>query len=281
MSHSDGSISDDDFRELVDKVPQDCRITIVSDSCHSGGLIDEAKEQIGESCKDDSEDTEEGGSGLGFVGTIIQKTGDAIGSAFGRDHGDDEVDDSALKNRSLPLETLVDILKQKTGNDNINVGNVRPTLFDVFGEDSTPKVKKFMKVLMDNLQGMVGGLAQQLLQQKLETNADYGKPAMETEVGGKHDAYAGSKKKTLPENGILISGCQSDQTSADATPSADKAESFGALSHAIQIIIEESDGKISNRELVEKARNSLKKQGFKQRPGLYCEDKHVDASFIC
>lgn len=45
------SYADDDFRDFVDKVPEGCRITIVSDSCHSGGLIDEAKEQIGESTK--------------------------------------------------------------------------------------------------------------------------------------------------------------------------------------------------------------------------------------
>nr|XP_043612143.1 metacaspase-4-like [Erigeron canadensis] len=292
-------ITDDDFRELVDKVPHGCRITIVSDSCHSGGLIDDAKEQIGESCKDDSNEKGEDSSNLGFVGNIIQKTGDAIHSAFHRDNaGDELVEGSTIKNRALPLETVLDILKQKTGNENINVGNVRPTLFDLFGEDSTPKVKKFMKVLMDSFQGSgannesggegsggllgkIGDLAQQFLKEKLENNADYGKPAMETQVSGKQDAYAGSKKKKLPENGILISGCQTDQTSADATPSAGKAESYGALSHAIQTIVEESDAKLTNRELVMKARDLMKKQGFKQRPGLYCEDKHADASFIC
>ncbi|KAK9058185.1 hypothetical protein SSX86_023025 [Deinandra increscens subsp. villosa] len=286
-------ITDDDFRELVDKVPLGCTITIVSDSCHSGGLIDQAKEQIGESCNEDSQTNEPG-----FVGNIIQKTGDALKSAF---HHDDDVEGTTVENRSLPLDTLVDILKQKTGNNDVTVGNVRPTLFDMFGEDSSPKVKKFMKVLLDSFKGiggggdddgkeeassegggfmgMVGGLAQQFLKQKLEINVDYGKPAMETEVGGKEDAYAGSKKKKLPENGILISGCQTDQTSADATKSA---ESYGALSHAIQTIVEELDGKvISNREIVVKARNMLKDQGFKQKPGLYCEDKHADSPFIC
>ncbi|PWA63031.1 Peptidase C14, caspase catalytic [Artemisia annua] len=288
-------ITDDDIRELVDKVPPGCRITIVSDSCHSGGLIDDAKEQIGDSCKDESGDNkEESGSGSG-IGNFIQRTGDALKSAFHRDNAGDEVQDSAVINRALPLDTIIDILKQKTGNDNINVGNVRPTLFDVFGEDSSPKVKRFMKVLFGSLQGgasdesgggggflgKVNTLAQQFLKPKLENNADYGKPAMETEVAGKQDAYAGSKKKNPPENGILISGCQTDQTSADATPSAGKAESFGALSHAIQTIIEEMDGKITNRELVEKARDLMKIQGFKQRPGLYCDDKYTDASFIC
>ncbi|KVI00625.1 metacaspase-4-like [Cynara cardunculus var. scolymus] len=285
-------ITDDDFRELVDQVPHGCKLTIVSDSCHSGGLIDDAKEQIGESCKDDlSEEKREAESGSGF-GNFLQKTEDALESIFSRKGGGEE-DDLSVTNRSLPLDTLVDILKQKTGKDDINVGNVRPTLFDVFGDDSSPKVKKFMKVLLDSLQGSggdgggggflgkVSGLAQEFLKQKLESNSNYGKPAMETEVGGKQDAYAGSKKKKLPENGILISGCQTDQTSADATPSGKQELSFGALSHTIQAIVEESNGKITNHELVTKARIMMKKQGFKQRPGLYCDDKHVNDPFIC
>ncbi|KAI5076161.1 hypothetical protein GOP47_0008226 [Adiantum capillus-veneris] len=42
-------IHDDDFQELVDKLPPRVIFTMVSDSCHSGGLIDKAKEQIGDS----------------------------------------------------------------------------------------------------------------------------------------------------------------------------------------------------------------------------------------
>ena len=45
------SNADHDFKELVAKVPDGCLLTIVSDSCHSGGLIDKAKEQIGNSTK--------------------------------------------------------------------------------------------------------------------------------------------------------------------------------------------------------------------------------------
>ena len=40
-------ITDVDFRQLVDRVPQGATFTMVSDSCHSGGLIDQEKEQIG------------------------------------------------------------------------------------------------------------------------------------------------------------------------------------------------------------------------------------------
>ncbi|KAK6124555.1 hypothetical protein DH2020_041703 [Rehmannia glutinosa] len=309
-------ITDDDFRDLVDQVPEGCQITIVSDSCHSGGLIDEAKEQIGESTKQNEE--EGGGSGFGFKNFLRRNVEDAIESRgihipselkFGHHHsrhrqedeeGEEEITEGNqgqgyFKNKDLPLSTLIELLKQKTGKDDIDVGKLRPTLFDVFGDDASPKVKKFMNVIFSKLKGhdqgegesggflgMVGGLAQQFLKQKLEENdEDYAKPALETHVGNKQEVYAGSTKRALPDSGILISGCQTDQTSADASPSGDASQAYGALSNAIQTIIAESDGQISNQELVLKARQLLKKQGYTQRPGLYCGDHHVDAPFVC
>ncbi|KAJ9563243.1 hypothetical protein OSB04_008403 [Centaurea solstitialis] len=304
-------ITDDDFREIVDQVPHGCRITIVSDSCHSGGLIDEAKEQIGESYKNDNEEQEEStGSGSGFRSFLHKSAENALESRGIRlpsalrhkrhDQEDEEEEEGTyegdlhVKNKSLPLSTLLEILKQKTGKEDIEVGNVRPALFDLFGEDSSPKVKKFMNVLLSKFQGgndesgggggffgIVGGLAQEFLKQKLENDSEYAKPAMETSVGSKEDAYAGSKNRDMPENGILISGCQSQETSADATPGGNAKEAYGALSNAIQTIIEESGGEVSNHELVSKARKLLKKQGFTQNPGLYCDDNHVEASFVC
>ncbi|XP_022157714.1 metacaspase-4-like [Momordica charantia] len=307
-------ITDNDFRELVDRVPERCRFTIVSDSCHSGGLIDDAEEQIGEStnAKHDNEE-EENTSRFGFRNFIDQSVEGAlethgihVPSAFQHGREDDAAATAAaqprelelsngervnVKSRSLPLPTLIDILKQKTGKDDMDVGKLRPTLFDVFGEDASPKVKKFMKVIMEKLEsgqsgggggllGMVGGLAQEFLKQKLQENEGYVKPALETQVGTKNEVYAGSAKRALPDGGILISGCQTDQTSADATPLGNAAASYGALSNAIQTILAESDGSVTNRELVLAAREKLKRQGFTQRPGLYCSDRHAHAPFV-
>ncbi|KAK4595101.1 hypothetical protein RGQ29_018743 [Quercus rubra] len=303
-------ITDDDFRDLVDQIPEGCRLTIVSDSCHSGGLIDEAKEQIGESTKGEGNGSGSG-SGFGFKSFLKQSVGDAFESRgihipHRRHHEEEEEDvdrDIAygehgyVKSRSLPLSTLIEILKQKTGKDDIDVGKLRPALYNIFGEDATPKVKKFMKVIFNKLQhrqdegesgegggllGMVGSLAQDFLKQSLEENNEgYSKPALETQVGSKKEAYAGSMQRALPDNGILISGCQTDQTSADATPGGNAAAAYGALSNAIQTIIEETGGEITNQELVLRARQLLKRQGFSQRPGLYCSDHHVDAPFVC
>ncbi|KAJ8761154.1 hypothetical protein K2173_001210 [Erythroxylum novogranatense] len=301
-------ITDDDFKELVDRVPEGCRLTIVSDSCHSGGLIDDAKEQIGHSTQSQEQESDSGG----FKSFLHQTVQDAFESRgihlpsglrhHGSGHRHREEADvdyreveaeygqrGYVKSRSLPLSTLIDILKQKTGKDDIDVGTLRPTLFDVFGEDASPKVKKFMKFIMNKIQhgdgesgsGGIVGFVGQFLIQKLENDQGYAQPALETELGSKEEVYAGTAKRSLTDSGILISGCQTDQTSADASPSGNSAEAYGALSNAIQTILADTDGEIANRELVLKARKMLKQQGFTQQPGLYCSDNHAETSFVC
>ncbi|ESQ27185.1 hypothetical protein EUTSA_v10018629mg [Eutrema salsugineum] len=300
-------ITDDEFREFVEKVPKDARITFISDSCHSGGLIDEAKEQIGESTKKKPKKDSGSASGRhGIKGFVLEAVEEALESRGIHipHHRKDGIEETKTKeiielengekvhlgNKSLPLQTLIDILKQDTGNDDIQVGKIRPTLFNVFGEDATPKVKKFMKVILTKLQqgksecgilGMIGKLAQEFLEQKLNDDEDYVKPAMQTHVGNKQEVYAGASNGSLADNGILISGCQTDQTSADASPPGKPEMAYGAFTNAVQIIFGETEGKITYKELVLKARKLLKKQGFTQQPGLYCSDAYVNAPFIC
>ncbi|CAO2823165.1 unnamed protein product [Amaranthus hypochondriacus] len=305
-------ITDEDFKELVCQVPEGCRITIVSDSCHSGGLISGAKEQIGESTQSNSNEGDSGSSQFSFSGFLKNAVRDTVSDAIEsrgihlphhqtRNHEpnyrvieDDsyEGDRDYVKSRSLPLSTLIDMLKEKTGKDDIDVGKIRPTLFDVFGEDASPKVKKFMKVILDKLHGgeggtgdllaAVGGLAMEFFKQKLdEKDEDYAKPTADIEVQSKDEVYAGATKRSLPRHGILLSGCQTHQTSADASPAGNADEAYGAFSNAIQTILEQSNGEISNQEIVSNARKLLKRQGFTQQPGLYCCDDYVDAPFVC
>ncbi|XP_057545044.1 metacaspase-4-like [Amaranthus tricolor] len=305
-------ITDEDFKDLVCQVPEGCRITIVSDSCHSGGLISGAKEQIGESTQSNSNEGNTGSSQFSFSGFLKNAVRDTVSDAIEsrgihlphhqtRNHEpnyrvieDDsyEGDRDYVQSRSLPLSTLIDMLKEKTGKDDIDVGKIRPTLFDVFGEDASPKVKKFMKVILDKLHGgeggtgdllaAVGGLAMEFFKQKLdEKDEDYAKPAADIEVQSKEEVYAGATKRSLPRHGILLSGCQTHQTSADASPAGNADEAYGAFSNAIQTILEESNGEISNQEIVSNARKLLKRQGFTQQPGLYCCDDYVDAPFVC
>ncbi|KAI5078474.1 hypothetical protein GOP47_0006730 [Adiantum capillus-veneris] len=331
-------INDEDFRELIDKLPKGVAFTIVSDSCHSGGLIEDTKEQIGDSFDPQREpevdplqfgdanrgvdggyeEENEGGGWGGLLKKGFKKAweSDSVRDAMGigrREkpcHGDDSGaaqqvylggDDVEVKNKALSLDTLIDMLKDKTGRQDIEVGSIRPTLYDTFGEDSSSKVKKFVQVMMGRLQkgnegkegegggfmGVMGGLAAQFLQNQLNQSDDsdaYLKPAMQTDAPSPQAAYAGVKPGTrIADMGVLVSGCQSDQTSADAKPGGDATQAYGALSNAIQTILASSEPgqPIPNRHLVTEARRLLVNQGYTQQPGLYCADQNRDAPFIC
>ena len=92
-----------------------------------------------------------------------------------------------------------------------------------------------------------------------------------------------NNKKTMKytaDMGVLVSGCQSHETSADASGQLGN-EGYGAMSNAIQIVLSQNHGSITNYELVSKIREILKKQGFTQQPGLYCSDENAKAPFIC
>ncbi|KAI5076341.1 hypothetical protein GOP47_0008406 [Adiantum capillus-veneris] len=380
-------ITDDDFRELVDRIPAGATFTLISDSCHSGGLVNNAKEQIGESSKQGGSvavpapapapastkapakkpagKRELGGFAEGLKSFVSGKMhgasedGGAAGmsdSALGNgahQHLYKEQDEyfqnvpyegeAHVRSRSLPVSTLLEILKEKTGRDDLDVGAIRPTLFHMFREHSSNKVKAFVKVMMhgmhdDNddqnkgsghhdIRGAVGALAHRFLKHKLdeEDNADdYLKPAMEMEVVDRKAAYAGGKaagkiggkagggkpggagkanagkaggsnaggkaeskeeKKSMvsviKDLGILISGCQSHETSADANPTGKEGDAYGAMSNALQTILSQQKGPITNHELVSKLREALQKQGFSQHPGLYCNDENASRPFIC
>lgn len=218
---------------MVNKVAEGSRITIVSDSCHSGGLIDESKEQIGESTgrnrkkqQQQKQHKQKCSSLKSFLCTEVHQ---------------EEAAAEHMTSKSLPLSTLIEILKQKTGKHDIDAGKLRPTLFDIFGNEATPKIAKFMNAVRSKFGGGGG----------------------------------------ITDGGILISGCQSDETSADTSPEGDTARAYGVLSNAIQVIIAETDGRVSNRKLVVRARKLLKRQGFPQHPGLYCTDQYLNAPFIC
>jgi hypothetical protein len=66
---------------------------------------------------------------------------------------------------------------------------------------------------------------------------------MEQEVHSVDEVYAVTKA-WAPNNGILISGCQTNQTTADAT--TPQGVSFGALSNAIQTILANEHEKVTN-----------------------------------
>ncbi|KAM3404981.1 hypothetical protein ACQJBY_007839 [Aegilops geniculata] len=294
-------IKDQDFTELVRKVPDGCLFTMVSDSCHSGGLIDKTKEQIGNSTKQSKAqqqrrhrpppaDASLCASLLGAVRGALEYVGIRLGrraKQAGPPAG------TATTSRSLPLSTYIRMLKEQTGKDDVGVGSIRTTLFHHFGDDATPKIKKLVKAVVHCHGKLRHGADQaatvaELIPEAKPEGGDGGDqagalgPAMEQEVRSVEEVYAGAAaaKAPPPRNGVLISGCQTDESSADLTTAS--GVSYGALSNAIQAVLaEERRGKVTNRELVQRARGLLAKQGYVQQPGLYCSDEHADAAFIC
>lgn len=56
-----------------------------------------------------------------------------------------------LKNKSLPLNILTSILSQRTGRS-VKPGNIYQNLYDLFGEDASPTVKVFVRILLNKLE---------------------------------------------------------------------------------------------------------------------------------
>ena len=57
-------------------------------------------------------------------------------------------------------------------------------------------------------------------------------------------------------------------------------KAYGAFSNAVQTVLKEHLGKLSNKEVVMLARKALQAQHFEQHPCLYCSDENVDAAFL-
>ncbi|KAK1281412.1 Metacaspase-9 [Acorus gramineus] len=191
-------ITDVDFRQLVNQLPPGASFTIVSDSCHSGGLIDKEKEQIGPSST--PRDT---------TSTPFTKT--------------------------IPFESVLAHLASLTG---LPSPDIEDHLSNLFG--TTERSLKY-------------------------TSPD-----------------ERSHNPVGPDDGILLSGCQADETSADVNPEEEwgLGKACGAFSNAIQEVLKEHPGRISNRELVMRARARLSAQRFAQHPCLYCSDENADAAFL-
>lgn len=196
-----------DFRELVNHVPERATFTFLSDSCHSGGLIDKETEQIGPSSIHDKD----------IFGSL---------TFFGNFH----------KPKTIPIQSITEHLTSLT---NISTSDIAPHLMELFGPDASILFRT---------------------------------PPHE------HDSMA---KPLKPDEGILLSGCQANETSADVEITENGRVGYGAFSHAIQKVLKENLSPLSNRQVVLLARNFLRMHHLnKQHPCLYCNDKNADAIFL-
>ncbi|XP_074319123.1 metacaspase-9 [Silene latifolia] len=195
-------ITDVDFRQLVNRLPKGASFTIISDSCHSGGLIDKEKEQI----------------------------------------GPNSLTPTAWTNKLQPKPKHIEhesILSHLTSLTNMVESELGDHLRSLFGEGVSLKFR-LPELELDKLFG----------------------PAH-------------------PDSGILLSGCQSNETSADMPANGSNKEAHGAFSYAIQSVLKAHKGAMSNKEVVMLAREMLEKEGVEgQHPCLYCSDENAKAPFL-
>mmetsp|Transcript_24437 Transcript_24437/g.43497 ORF Transcript_24437/g.43497 Transcript_24437/m.43497 type:complete len:398 (-) Transcript_24437:140-1333(-) len=285
-------IVDDDLRRILVNLPEGVKFTMVADCCHSGTLLDHTAVQI-EGNKDP--DAPE-----------IPSMG-ALGSLFGFKSLDDR--GLEIHNKSLPMESLMQMLGNQSGGQ-VNANNIHSTLSQLFGADASPQlVQLALPMLLQQLSGAGGangsssaeGTGQggcaclPMLMGLLgggskppSAGASSGAPA--PLPGGVAVHLPGQKppaNQQLPDDkGILVTGCQSHETSADACPGGNKSQAYGALSNAIQGVVrqhqEVSAGQpLTNRELVTRVRTVLLQSGFSQNPCLECAISHAEEPFIC
>ncbi|XWS74599.1 hypothetical protein CRYUN_Cryun01aG0012400 [Craigia yunnanensis] len=191
-------ITDVDFRQLVNRLPKGASLTILSDSCHSGGLIDKEKEQVGAS--------------------TVKNTTTSV----------------SYRAKSIPLESILEHLTSLTS---INTSDIGTHLLESFGADAS---------------------------------LEFRIPLLESDL----------LKSLKADEGILLSGCQANETSADMNATESGGKAYGAFSNAVQLVLKENSGGLSNRQVVMLARKVLEAQGFEQHPCLYCSDGNADATFL-
>ena len=108
-----------------------------------------------------------------------------------------------------------------------------------------------------------------------------GEPSFPAATGG-----GGTAGEATTAQGVLITGCQSHETSADACPSGDPKKAFGALTNALTTSVRATkknnpNASVSYKALVQDVRKVLLQAKFTQNPCLECEDGDVDKPFIC
>ncbi|XP_016478669.1 metacaspase-9-like [Nicotiana tabacum] len=98
-------ITNVDIRKIVNRIPEGATITILSDSCHSGGLIDKEKEQIGPSHKPKNQ----------AEGKTIQSS-------------------QSCKPKFIPQETVLEHLTSLT---NIKTSDIGTHMLQLFGNEAS------------------------------------------------------------------------------------------------------------------------------------------------
>lgn len=262
---------DDDLKGYFKQLPTGCRVTCVTDCCHSGSMLDGEAVMIEGPKSDDDND---------------EKDDEYEGGTREYNH----------TSRSLPIETVASILGGNLGHDvDSTSGGIQGAIAEMFGK----KAGRF---------GRLGYFAASLFGRKKD-NGDHGSSSSSSSGGGERGASttesdSSSAYSDRGESGdeedeeweeyedeefddeeeesrdvaVLITGCQAHETSADVTTS--DGDAFGALTKTLSGVVA-SNPSISYYDLVSKVRARLCVEGFSQNPCLECTTANSTRRFIC
>ncbi|KAK1867724.1 hypothetical protein I4F81_010227 [Pyropia yezoensis] len=329
-------IVDDDLRAIVSTIPDGCRLTLVTDCCHSGSMLDHSEVAI--------EGEKDGNS----KASLLEESASLMSLLTG---GTREVGGVDVKNRALPITDVASLLTQITGRS-VQPGNIRSTLGEFFGGDAGRLALQYFLKSGKSGSGMSGGsglaamagmlaasqgggqssssgggssglagLAGSLLGGKKQSQSSGGggsaalmglagsllggkKPQQSSHSsgggsgltaamgmmsmlsgsggggssGGSHSTSHSLGGSLSEDKGILITGCQAHETSADVRPPGGKA--FGALTNSIQTVLK-TNPDASYYDVVSGARTVLSQAKHAQNPCLECSEKNSRLPFIC
>eukprot|EP00189_Rhodosorus_marinus_P013522 CAMPEP_0184747214 /NCGR_PEP_ID=MMETSP0315-20130426/9549_1 /TAXON_ID=101924 /ORGANISM="Rhodosorus marinus, Strain UTEX LB 2760" /LENGTH=386 /DNA_ID=CAMNT_0027219991 /DNA_START=82 /DNA_END=1242 /DNA_ORIENTATION=+ len=271
---------DDDLKEIVSQISDGVDFTFISDCCHSGSMLDHSEVQID-------------GPKAGGTGHHLPEPSSLISFLGGsRDIDPEEI---GIKSRELKPDIVANILSQKLGRT-VGTRDIRRSLGPIFG----PEASKFLSILGIGGSGGTGDAVSSLI----GALAGGGAPAEPSSGGGGFGSLLGGVAAAVggdsapatqpappqttsappkpdplsPDKGILITGCQAHETSADVRPPG--GDAFGALTHTLVTVLKENpDG--SYIETVAKVRAAMVEKNFAQNPCLECSEMNAEKAFIC
>jgi len=236
-------ITDDDLRAILADLPEGVNFTMISDSCHSGTLLDQLQVVIEGPKENDPEEPE------GMKDAFTQKC-----AGHGAHGG--------------PLTKSIDICDQlsKTLGCEVGPGNIRYALAVANGRNCSTKYKGIWDIIDDLGLGDLGPL------DILNTLIDEGQAELLPRAGVK------CSECPCPESAILITGCGSDQLSEDT---GEGSALTLALVEVLQSFKETyPDQDISYRSLVYYIRDLLLSMDKEQDPSLECTQAAADLAFL-
>lgn len=161
--------------------------------------------------------------------------------------------------RSLPIETVLHILSGHAGHE-VDIGGIHGVLAELFGSNSGKL-------------GMVASALFEAMDIYEFSDEEYESTDGEDDYGYDHGEGDGEE-----DVGVLITGCQAHETSADVRTKS--GDAFGALTKTLSSVVAADSG-ISYYDLVSQVRSHLADKGFSQNPCLECHPADADRRFIC